>query len=73
MKHFKIFVDLTRLNKPIGLCFCFGHVRAWLCFFQNDLNFFILSSAFLLGSVLMRSAGCIFYIVDKDIDSKVEE
>ena len=40
---------------------------------QNDLNFFILSSAFFLGSVLMRSAGCIFNdIVDKDIDIKVE-
>ena len=77
MKHFKIFVDLTRLNKPIGFMLLFWPCSWGLAYaynFQNDLNFFLYYLLlFFLGSVLMRSAGCIFNdIVDKDIDSKVE-
>ena len=76
MKHFKIFVELTRLNKPIGFMLLF-----WPCAWglantnivNNNLNLFLLYLAlFFLGSVLMRSAGCIFNdIVDKDFDRQV--
>ena len=40
----------------------------------NNLNLFLLYLAlFFLGSLLMRSAGCIFNdIVDKDFDKKVQ-
>ena len=77
MKHLKIFVELTRLNKPIGFMLLFWPC-SWglaLAYSENQnlnvfLNYLIL---FFLGSVLMRSAGCIFNdIVDKDFDKKVK-
>ena len=77
MKQLKIFIDLTRLNKPIGFMLLF-----WPCswglayaftFNQNIKIFFYYLLLFFLGSVLMRSAGCIFNdIVDKDLDKKVK-
>ena len=74
MKHLKIFVELTRLNKPIGFMLLFWPCSWGLAYAYNDnlslfLYYLIL---FFLGSVLMRSAGCIFNdIVDKDFDKKV--
>ena len=77
MKNLNVFIELTRLNKPIGYMLLF-----WPCLwgltlaydFSEDLNFFLFYSfLFLSGSVLMRSAGCIVNdIVDKDFDKKVE-
>ena len=77
MEKIRILIELTRLNKPIGYLLLF-----WPCVwgltlgynFNNNtfvyIKFIIL---FFLGSVLMRSAGCIFNdIVDKDFDKKVE-
>ena len=77
MHHLKIFIDLTRLNKPIGFMLLFWPCSWGLAFayYKNqnlDLfyNYLIL---FFLGSVLMRSAGCIFNdIADKDFDKKIE-
>ena len=76
MKHIKIFIDLTRLNKPIGFMLLF-----WPCswglalayYYDQNLNFFLQNFIlFFLGAVMMRSAGCIFNdIVDKDLDKKV--
>jgi 4-hydroxybenzoate polyprenyltransferase len=77
MQHFKIFVELTRLNKPIGYMLLF-----WPCswglayaysFNQNENLFGYYLILFFLGSILMRSAGCIVNdIVDKDFDKKVK-
>ena len=77
MKHLNLFIELTRLKKPIGFMLLF-----WLCAwgltiaydFSNSLNdYFFYLSLFFLGSVLMRSAGCIVNdILDKDFDKKVE-
>ena len=77
MEKIQIFIQLTRLNRPIGFFLLF-----WPCawgltlgyYFNNEtgtyLKYIIL---FFLGSVLMRSAGCIFNdIVDRDLDKKVE-
>ncbi len=76
MNQLKIFIDLTRLNKPIGFMLLF-----WPCswglaisyYYNQNINLFILYLfLFFLGSILMRSAGCIINdIVDKDIDAKV--
>ena len=76
MDQLKIFVELSRLNKPIGFMLLF-----WPCawglaygksFSQIESNFTYFMFLFFFGSVLMRSAGCIFNdIVDKDIDKKV--
>jgi len=77
MKKIQIFIQLTRLNKPIGFLLLFWPCAWGLTFgyyFNNEtgayLKYIIL---FFLGSVLMRSAGCIFNdIVDRDLDKKVE-
>ena len=76
MNKIKILIDLTRLNKPIGYMLLF-----WPCLWgltlaynktkniEQFINYVLL---FFLGSVLMRSAGCIFNdIADKNFDKKV--
>ena len=77
MNHLKIFIELTRLNKPIGFMLLFwpcswGLAYAYLIYSNlNQLIYFLI--LFFLGSVLMRSAGCIFNdIVDKDYDKRVK-
>ena len=77
MQHLKIFIDLTRLNKPIGFMLLFWPCSwglAYAYFNNTNLNLFLYYLLlFFLGSVLMRSAGCIFNdIVDKDFDKKVK-
>ena len=77
MKNLKLFIELTRLNKPIGFMLLF-----WPCLwgltlsydFNNELNTYIkYLILFLSGSILMRSAGCIVNdITDKKFDQKVE-
>ena len=77
MQNFKLFVELTRLNRPIGYMLLF-----WPCLwgltisydFNYDLEiYYFYSFLFLMGSILMRSAGCIVNdIVDRNFDKKVE-
>ena len=77
MKQIKIFIELTRLNKPIGFMLLF-----WPCAWGLTIGYYFNSETtlyfkyivlFFLGSVLMRSAGCIFNdIVDRNLDKKVE-
>jgi 4-hydroxybenzoate polyprenyltransferase len=77
MSQLKIFINLTRMNKPIGFMLLFWPCSWGLAYAYNiekNLNqflfFFLL---FFLGSVLMRSAGCIVNdIVDQDIDKKIQ-
>ena len=76
MDHFKTFIDLTRLNKPIGYMLLFWPCSWGLAYaynFNQNLNIFLFYLLlFFLGSLLMRSAGCIFNdIVDKEFDKKV--
>jgi len=76
MKKLNLFIELTRLKKPIGFMLLFWPC-AWglsLAYdFSNDLNnYFFYLTLFFLGSVLMRSAGCIVNdILDKEFDKKV--
>ena len=77
MQHLKIFIELTRLNKPIGFMLLFWPCSWSLAYaysINQNLNLFLYYlMLFFFGSVLMRSAGCIFNdIVDKDYDKKVE-
>ena len=77
MEHLKIFINLTRLNKPIGIMLLFWPCSWGLAYAYNlnqDLNTFLYYLLlFFLGSVLMRSAGCIFNdIVDKNLDKEVQ-
>tara|TARA_X000000950_G_C13912466_1_gene659533 strand:+ start:25 stop:891 length:867 start_codon:yes stop_codon:yes gene_type:complete len=77
MHHLKIFIELTRLNKPIGFMLLFWPCSWGLTFaysVSQDLKLFLYYLLlFFLGSVLMRSAGCIVNdIVDKDFDKIVQ-
>ena len=77
MGHVRIFIELTRLNKPIGIMLLFWPCAWGLAYaynFNHDTYKFVYYLIlFFLGSVLMRSAGCIFNdIVDKDFDKKVK-
>jgi 4-hydroxybenzoate polyprenyl transferase len=77
MNQLSLFIELTRLKKPIGFMLLF-----WPClwglttvydFNSGLLNYFFYSLLFLSGSILMRSAGCIVNdIVDENFDKKVE-
>ena len=76
MQNIKLFLELTRLNRPIGYMLLF-----WPCLwgltiaydFNSSLEiFYFYSFLFLMGSILMRSAGCIVNdIVDRNFDKKV--
>tara|TARA_Y100000813_G_scaffold84467_1_gene59879 strand:- start:132 stop:998 length:867 start_codon:yes stop_codon:yes gene_type:complete len=73
----QIFLDLTRLKKPIGymLLFwpCAWGLTAGFNFSENLIIYFFYLILFFLGSVLMRSAGCIVNdIIDRKYDKKVE-
>mgnify|MGYP001406587102 FL=1 len=77
MLNVKLFIELTRLNKPIGYMLLF-----WPCIwgltiayeFNSELEtYFFYILLFFLGAVLMRSAGCIVNdITDKNFDKLVE-
>ena len=76
MNQVKLFIELTRLKKPIGFMLLF-----WPCawgltlaydFSESLNNYFFFLILFFLGSVFMRSAGCIVNdILDKEFDAKV--
>ena len=76
MSQIKLFVELIRLNKPIGFMLLF-----WPCswgltlaydFNENFKSYLFYLILFFLGSVFMRSAGCIVNdILDKEFDAKV--
>jgi 4-hydroxybenzoate polyprenyltransferase len=77
MSQINLFIELTRLKRTIGFMLLF-----WPClwgltivydFSSNLFNYFFFAILFLVGSILMRSAGCIVNdIVDKNFDKKVE-
>ncbi len=77
MNHLKLFIQLTRLNKPTGYMLLFWPCLWGLTLVYNFNNEIITYGKylifFLLGSILMRSAGCIVNdIVDIKFDKRVE-
>jgi len=76
MEQVKLFIELTRLKKPIGYMLLF-----WPCawgltlaynFNAEIVTYFYFLALFLLGAILMRSAGCIANdIADRKFDKKV--
>ena len=76
MNQLNLFIELTRLKKPIGFMLLFWPC-AWgltLAYdFSSSLNnYFFYLILFFLGAVFMRSAGCIVNdILDKEFDAKV--
>jgi 4-hydroxybenzoate polyprenyltransferase len=76
MKQLNLFIELIRLRKPTGFMLLFWPC-AWGLTLAYDFSdhlddYFFYLILFFLGSVLMRSAGCIVNdIFDKDFDKKV--
>ena len=76
MNQLNLFVELTRLKKPIGYMLLF-----WPCawgltlvynFSESLGKYFFYLILFFLGAILMRSAGCIVNdILDRKFDKKV--
>jgi len=77
MNQINLFIELTRLKKPVGFMLLF-----WPCswgltiaydFNREKITYFFFLILFFLGAVLMRSAGCIVNdIVDRKFDKKVK-
>jgi 4-hydroxybenzoate polyprenyltransferase len=76
MEQLKLFIELTRLKKPIGYMLLFWPC-AWGLTLAYDLSgdiltYFFYLTLFLSGAILMRSAGCIINdIADRKFDIKV--
>ncbi len=76
MNHLNLFIELTRLNRPIGYMLLFWPC-AWGLTLVYDFSkslqiYFYYLLLFFLGSVLMRSAGCIVNdVLDRNFDRKV--
>ncbi len=76
MEQIKLFIELTRLKRPIGYMLLF-----WPCawgltlaydFTGEKTTYIFYISLFLVGAILMRSAGCIINdIADRKFDNKV--
>ena len=76
MNQLNLFIDLTRLRRPIGYMLLF-----WPCawgltigydFSNGPVLYFFYIFLFLIGAILMRSAGCIINdIADRKFDKKV--
>ena len=76
MNQLSLFIELTRLKKPIGYMLLFWPCAWGLSIgydFSNNLDtYFFYLTLFFLGSVFMRSAGCIVNdILDKNFDNRV--
>ena len=77
LQKLNLFIELTRLKKPIGYMLLF-----WPClwgltiaydFTGELLNFYKYLIFFLAGAILMRSAGCIINdISDRNFDKEIE-
>jgi len=77
INQLNLFIELVRLKKPIGFMLLFWPCSWGLTIaydFNQDLEkYFWFLLLFLVGAILMRSAGCIINdIVDSDFDKKVE-
>src|SRR6056300_1834477 len=76
MDQIKLFIEIARLKKPIGYMLLFWPCAWGLTLAYNfngeKITYIIYIILFLLGAILMRSAGCIVNdIADKEFDKKV--
>lgn len=67
------YLRLTRLNKPIGICLVVWPMLWALWFAARGVPDLWVLTVFVLGAVLMRSAGCVINdFADRHIDGHVE-
>jgi 4-hydroxybenzoate polyprenyltransferase len=73
MNRLKLYIQLTRLDKPIGIVLLLWPTLGALWLASNGLPDWHLIVIFTLGTILMRSAGCaINDFADRDIDKHVK-
>ena len=77
MNQLNLFIELTRIKRPIGYMLLFWPCAWGLTIaydFSKDLKIYIFYlGLFFLGAVLMRSAGCIVNdIIDRNFDKEVQ-
>ena len=67
------FIELTRMNKPIGIFLLLWPTLIALWVAQQGIPDIRILSIFILGTIVMRSAGCIANdLADRNIDGYVE-
>ncbi|WP_133619388.1 4-hydroxybenzoate octaprenyltransferase [Hydromonas duriensis] len=73
LKKLQLYIQLTRLNKPIGILLLLWPTLWGLWFAAQGMPPLKELSVFILGTVLMRSAGCAMNdYADRDFDKHVE-
>jgi 4-hydroxybenzoate polyprenyltransferase len=73
MNRLKLYIQLTRLNKPIGIVLLLWPTLGALWLASNGHPDWRLVAIFTVGTILMRSAGCaINDFADRDIDKHVK-
>jgi 4-hydroxybenzoate polyprenyltransferase len=69
----KLYIQLTRLDKPIGILLLLWPTLWGLWFAGQGRPALMIVAIFVLGTVLMRSAGCVINdYADRDVDPHVE-
>ena len=72
MNHLKNIITLSRINKPIGIFLLLWPTLTALWVAQQGIPALKILIIFILGTILMRSAGCIANdLADRNIDKFV--
>ena len=73
MVKFRTLVNLTRINKPIGIFLLLWPTLCAIWLASEGIPNIKILTIFILGTILMRSAGCVANdLADRNIDSFVE-
>ena len=73
MDKFNILINLTRINKPIGIFLLLWPTLCGVFLASEGMPDIKILAIFILGTILMRSAGCVANdLVDRNLDSFVE-
>lgn len=73
LKRLQLYIQLTRLNRPIGILLLLWPTLWAVWIAGNGHPSWHLVSIFILGTILMRSAGCVINdYADRDLDKHVK-
>ena len=73
MVKFRTLVSLTRINKPIGIFLLLWPTLSAIWLASEGIPNIKILIIFILGTILMRSAGCVANdLADRNLDSFVE-
>ena len=73
MGNLNALINLTRINKPIGIFLLLWPTLSGLCLASEGMPNIKILFIFILGTILMRSAGCVANdLADRNFDSFVK-